>query len=538
MIKALLDRVLPSRAPKRKAVSGASLGIHSDQMSRNAVYVCERLQNEGFEAYIVGGAVRDALLGVVPKDFDIVTNARPEQIRNLFRRAFIIGRRFRLVHVMFGDETIEVSTYRSNKTDQVQSDATGRITSDNVYGTQSEDAARRDFTINALFYDPVRDEVVDYLGGLKDVASRTMRVIGKADVRYREDPVRMLRAVRLAVKLKCEIARTTATPIKTSAVLIRNVPTARLFDEIQKLLLSGYASETLAKLRDFGLAKGLLPLLDLIYDQPGGQKFIELALDGTDRRVREDKPVSPAFLFACLLWHEVVKRWNEVIARGEHRIPALLHAMEEVLDEQRETITLPQRFAGVTREIWLMQPRFEQRTSRAALRLVEQPRFRAAYDFLLLRAAAGEVEKEIADWWTEFIESDPDVRQQLIDQRQRAAQRNNKNVERQRTRMANREAVVIKEMREENEHRETLARDPLPVRRANDADLVNTVREETDDDVHEETSDEVRELSEAETQNGARPKRRRRRGGRNRTRKNKDELLALATGETSESESR
>jgi poly(A) polymerase len=515
MIRALLDRVLPERTPKRKTVSGKELGIRSDAMSRNAVYVCERLQNDGFDAYIVGGAVRDALLGVVPKDFDVATNARPEQVKSLFRRAFIIGRRFRLVHVMFGDETIEVSTFRSNKTGEVQADSTGRIVSDNVYGTQSEDAVRRDFTVNALYYDPSRDEVVDFLGGLKDIKARTIRVIGKAELRYREDPVRMLRAVRLAVKLKCSIAATTGNPIKKNAQLISNVPTARLFDEIQKLLLSGYASETLASLRDHGLANGLLPLLDLIYEQPGGQKFIELALEGTDRRVREDKPVSPAFLFACLLWHEVVKRWNEVIARGEHRIPALLHAMEEVLDEQRETITLPQRFAGVTREIWLMQPRFEQRTSRAALRLVEQARFRAAYDFLLLRAAAGEVEQEIADWWTEFIESDPNVRQQLIDQRLRAAQRGAKNKERERTRGANRSAMPTRDANEARAQRSELQHDEA---------IVDDSEPLEDADANDGPS--------ALVDPGAPPRKRRRRGGRNRARKSKDEMMALATGET------
>ena len=434
MIKAFIERVLPKRSAVRKEHSGKALGIHSEHMSKNAVYVCDKLQRAGFEAYIVGGAVRDALLGVVPKDFDVATNARPEDVKHEFRRAFIIGRRFRLVHVMFGDETIEVSTFRSNtvkvvdgskSAGEVESDATGRITSDNVYGTQAEDAARRDFTINALYYDPMRDVVVDFLGGLKDIEKRTLRLIGKAETRYREDPVRMLRAIRLAVKLKCDIAKATARPIREHADLIKNVPPARLFDEIQKLLLSGYANATLAELRKHGLAEGLLPLLDLIYQQPGGQKFIELALDNTDRRVREDKPVSPAFLFASLLGHEVVKRWTEIEARGENRIPALMQAMEEVIDGQRETITLPQRFAGVTREIWLMQPRFEQRTSKAALRVVEQARFRAAYDFLLLRAAAGEVEQELADWWTNFIESDPDIRQELINQRQRAQARHN-----------------------------------------------------------------------------------------------------------------
>lgn len=432
MIKALFERVLAKKNPVRRDVSGAKLGIKPEHMSKNAVYVCDRLQRAGFDAYIVGGAVRDALLGVVPKDFDVATNASPEDVKHEFRRAFIIGRRFRLVHVMFGDETIEVSTFRSNTVKaveggkaggEVESDSTGRITSDNVYGTQAEDAARRDFTINALYYDPTHDVVVDYLDGLKDVEKRTLRVIGKAETRYREDPVRMLRAIRLAVKLNCVIAPTTAKPITENAALIKNVPPARLFDEVQKLLLSGHANATLAALRKHGLADGLLPLLDLIYQQPGGQKFIELALDNTDRRVRENKPVSPAFLFASLLWHEVVKRWTEIEARGENRIPALMQAMEEVIDEQRETITLPQRFAGITREIWMMQPRFEQRTSRAALRVVEQARFRAAYDFLLLRAAAGEIEQELADWWTNFIESDPDIRQELINQRQRAQAR-------------------------------------------------------------------------------------------------------------------
>ncbi len=420
MIKAFIERVLPRKKPVRVEHSGKALGIHSEHMSRNAVYVCEKLQRAGFEAYIVGGAVRDVLLGVIPKDFDVATNATPEEVRHEFRRAFIIGRRFKLVHVMFGDETIEVSTFRSNRGGEVEADATGRITSDNVYGTQAEDAARRDFTINALYYDPTKDVVVDFMGGLKDVEKRTLRLIGTAETRYREDPVRMLRAVRLAVKLNCSIAKATATPIREHSELIKNVPPARLFDEIQKLLLSGYANATLAELRKHGLAEGLLPLLDLIYQQPGGQKFIELALDNTDRRVREDKPVSPAFLFASLLWHQVVKRWSEIEARGEHHVPALMLAMEQVIDEQRETITLPQRFAGITREIWLMQPRFEQRTSKAALRMVEQPRFRAAYDFLLLRAAAGEIEQELADWWTNFIESDPDIRQELISQRQRA----------------------------------------------------------------------------------------------------------------------
>jgi poly(A) polymerase len=508
MIKALLDRVLSKRSPRKQVASGAKLGINRQHMSRNAVYVCEKLKDAGYEAYIVGGAVRDALLGVTPKDFDVATNARPEQVKSAFRRAFIIGRRFRLVHVMFGDETIEVSTFRSNASKgigAVESDATGRITSDNVYGSQSDDAVRRDFTINALYYDPTTDEVVDFLGGLKDIQKRTLRLIGEAETRYREDPVRMLRAVRLSVKLGCSIARDTASPIKKHATLIKNVPTARLFDEVQKLLLSGYANATLGELRKHGLSNGLLPLLDLIYEQPGGQKFIELALDNTDRRVREDKPVSPAFLFASLLWHEVVKRWSEIEGRGEHRIPALLQAMEEVLDEQRETITLPQRFAGITREIWLMQPRFEQRTSKAALRVVEQARFRAAYDFLLLRAAAGEIEQELADWWTNFIESDPDIRQELVNQRMRAQQRNQRNSQR-----------------------------PPRGHNRDENGKPNAVAPEATSTTDAQQSDEAALENASQTttnEGGDEPRRRRRRGGRNRTRRSAEGDMALATGD-------
>jgi poly(A) polymerase len=517
MIKALLDRVLPKRSPRKQVASGAKLGIKREQMSRNAVYVCEKLRDAGYEAYIVGGAVRDALLGVTPKDFDVATNARPEQVKSAFRRAFIIGRRFRLVHVMFGDETIEVSTFRSNTTKAingggVESDSTGRITSDNVYGSQSDDAVRRDFTINALYYDPTTDEVVDFLDGLKDIKKRSLRLIGEAETRYREDPVRMLRAVRLSVKLGCTIARDTASPIKKHATLIKNVPTARLFDEVQKLLLSGYANATLAELRTHGLSNGLLPLLDLIYEQPGGQKFIELALDNTDRRVREDKPVSPAFLFASLLWHEVVKRWSEIEARGEHRIPALLQAMEEVLDEQRETITLPQRFAGITREIWLMQPRFEQRTSKAALRVVEQARFRAAYDFLLLRAAAGEIDQELADWWTNFIESDPNIRQELVNQRMRAQQRNQRGSQRP---PRGRERTSESDDQKQAENARAVATAPLSNASATRTDVATGEAGEAGD---------VGEAGEA-------PRRRRRRGGRNRTRRTPEGDMELATGE-------
>ena len=293
---------------------------------------------------------------------------------------------------MFGDETIEVSTFRSNRGGEVESDATGRITSDNVYGTQAEDAARRDFTINALYYDPTKDVVVDFMGGLKDVEKRTLRLIGNCRNPLSRRPGAHAACGTPRRKTQLQHRQSHRDTDSRAFELIKNVPPARLFDEIQKLLLSGYANATSPSCANT-VSPGVLPCLDLIYQQPGGQKFIELALDNTDRRVREDKPVSPAFLFASLLWHQVVKRRSEI--RDPRRAPCTgIDAGNGAGDRRnsaRRSHQWAQRFAGITREIWLMQPRFEQRTSKAALRMVEQPRFRAAYDFLLLRAAAGEI---------------------------------------------------------------------------------------------------------------------------------------------------
>jgi poly(A) polymerase len=260
------------------------------------------LREAGFSAYVVGGAVRDLLLGITPKDFDVATNAKPEEIKPLFRRALIIGRRFRLVHVMMGPETIEVSTFRAADLETTEKDEHGRVLRDNVFGTQAEDARRRDFSVNALYYDPASEEVVDFHGGLADLKKRVLRVIGDPQARYREDPVRMLRAVRLAAKLGFTLDAATREPIRSMAPLMDRVPPARLFDEMLKLLLSGHASACLRQLREVGLHKGLLPLLDVILEQPLGERFVTLALAQTDERVSSDRPVSPAFLFAALLW--------------------------------------------------------------------------------------------------------------------------------------------------------------------------------------------------------------------------------------------
>ncbi len=354
------------------------------------------------------------MLGIEPKDFDIATDARPEQVKPLFRRAYVIGRRFRLVHVHVGAEVVEVSTFRAAQADGDATDEHGRLLSDNVYGTQAEDAVRRDFTVNALYFDPSTEEVWDFVGGVTDVRARRMKLIGPPVTRYREDPVRMLRAVRLAAKLGCSIDKRTAEPIPKLADLIRNVPAARLFDEMQKLLLSGHATETLASLRAHGLHHGLLPLLDVILEQPGGQRFIEAALANTDARVREGRSVSPAFLFAMLLWHEVLGQWSAAKGRGERALPALFDAMDRVLGQQAEQIAVPRRFEATIKEIWSLQPRFEQRAGSRPFRLLEHPRFRAAYDFLLLRAEAGEAPQALADWWTRFEDATPDEREAML----------------------------------------------------------------------------------------------------------------------------
>ncbi len=400
------------KEPKRLAV--AEHGIDPQLVPRNAQRVCETLQKAGHRAFIVGGAVRDLLLGVAPKDFDIATDATPEQVKSHFRRAIIIGRRFRLVHVMFGPETIEVSTFRALENPDRQTDAHGRVLADNLYGPQHEDAARRDFTINALYYDPVARTVLDYHDGVRDIRRRRLRMIGDPAGRYREDPVRMLRAVRFAAKLGFEIDEATRAPIRSMADLIGNVPPARLFDEMLKLLTSGHAVACITRLRAEGLHHGLLPLLDVILEQPEGERFVMLALSRTDERARAGKPVAPGFLFATLLWHEVLKRWHEREARGEHRIPALDAAIDDVLELQTETLAIQRRYTADMRELWMMQPRLERRGGRNAFKLIEQARLRPACDFLLMRCAADEAPAELGQWWTDFLHGDADERERLV----------------------------------------------------------------------------------------------------------------------------
>ena len=417
MIKKLISRVFGGArkkpAPGEAAVLvGAKQGVKPEMLSSGCRRTIDGLQQAGFEAFVVGGAVRDMLLGREPKDFDVATNATPEQVRRAFRRSRIIGRRFQIVHVMMGSETIEVTTFRGLA--DAETDSHGRILRDNVFGTMEEDARRRDFTVNALYYDPKKDRIVDYHHGVADLKQRTLRMIGDPATRYREDPVRLLRAVRFAAKLGLAIDPAARRPIREMADLLENVPAARIFDEMLKLLMSGHAVACLKELRDEGLHHGLLPLLDIIMEQPLGERFVMLALSKTDDRVREGKPLSPGYLFATLLWHEILARWEQIKAQGESSIPALFQAMDEVIDVQCEKTALTRRIAADIKDILVLQPRFDQRAGKRPFSLLAQPRFKAAYDFLLLRVEAGEIDAELGEWWTRFLHADEAERNEMM----------------------------------------------------------------------------------------------------------------------------
>ncbi len=383
-----------------------------------------RLRNAGHQAYLVGGGVRDLLLGREPKDFDVATDARPEQIQELFRNCRLIGRRFRLAHVRFRDEIIEVATFRAlHDAKAVESDdgereiANGLIVRDNLYGTIEEDAWRRDFTVNALFYNIDDFTVVDYVGGVADLQTGVLRLIGDPEQRYREDPVRMLRAVRFAAKLGFRIHPETEEPIPRLAPLLHDIPPARLFEEVLKLFLGGYAVQTFELLRHYGLFDALFPQTEqsLSHEEKHFPvMFVVRALENTDKRVAERKPVTPAFLFAALLWEPVREALQRLQSSDVSEQQALLDATDEVLSRQSQRIVIPRRFAVPMREIWLSQPRLARRGGRRTWRLLAHPRFRAAYDFLVLRAEAGEIDGDLADWWTRFQEVEREEQQKMV----------------------------------------------------------------------------------------------------------------------------
>lgn len=372
-------------------------------ISPAALKVLYTLNEAGYSAYLVGGGVRDILAGIEPKDFDVATDAHPEQVRELFRSCRLVGRRFVIAHVRFGREVIEVTTFRGALTDSHERDETGRILSDNVYGADiCADALRRDFTVNGLYYDIADYSLLDYVGGIQDMQARAIRLIGDAELRYREDPVRMLRAVRIANKLQFHMTPETREPIPRLASLLCEVPPARLFDEVLKLLQCRDAVANFQGLVETGLLAELFPGLHACIDEPGVRPLIDAALANTARRIANDQPVTPAFLFATLLW-PVVSRLAARHEAEEDMPPAVAlgTAADRVLVEQVERVAIPRRFSAPAREIWMMQGRFAFRRGKRAERLMGHPRFRAAYDFYCLRAQVGEADPEIAQWWTE-----------------------------------------------------------------------------------------------------------------------------------------
>ncbi len=420
--------------PEPVIVARADHNISRANISPSALKVLYRLREAGYQGFLVGGAVRDLLLGLQPKDFDIATDAHPEEVRKIFRNCRLIGRRFHLAHVRFGQEIIEVATFRAAHTevdedravDEVEHravDEHGRILRDNLYGTIEEDVWRRDFTANALYYSIEDFSIWDYVGGVEDARNRVLRMIGDPETRYREDPVRMLRAARFAAKLGFTLHPGTAAPLAKLAYMLDAMPPARLFDETIKLLLAGHAFDSFELLMRLGLAPHLFPDVAAAvrkHLKSPPVRLVELGLSGTDQRVRADKPVTPVFLFAVLLWPAILAAAGAPEGPMPADPQALLTAIDEVLGRQLRRVAIPKRFSLPMRDVLMLQPRFERRSGRRALRLLEHPRFRAAYDFLLLRAASGEIDPELAAWWTRLQEMPAEARLAEVESQPRA----------------------------------------------------------------------------------------------------------------------
>lgn len=403
--------VQPQR-PQLRVFSRDQHGISRRNISNGALRVLYRLNEAGYEAFLVGGAVRDLLLGGHPKDFDIATNATPEQVRGLFRNCRLIGRRFRLAHVVFGQEIVEVATFRGigeeGNADRHVVD--GRIVRDNVYGSIEEDAIRRDFRVNALYYNIADFSVRDYVGGMADLEKKELHLIGEPELRYREDPVRMLRAVRLAAKLGFRIDESAEQPFARLGQLLCDAAPARLFDESLKLFLSGHGLASFRELDRSGLLQFVFPSTAAALRRQHGDEFrrlVEHGLANTDQRVQAGKSVTPAFLFALLLWGGVRERAERAIASGGDALHAWGNAAEAVIVEQTARVAIPRRFSLVMEEIWALQPRFEQRVKKRVVRLLTHPRFRAAFDFLVVRGEADPALAELAQWWEQAQSSDP-----------------------------------------------------------------------------------------------------------------------------------
>lgn len=395
--------------------------ISRKDISRAALDVLYGLHKAGYEAYLVGGCLRDMLTGGHPKDFDVTTNATPEEVKDVFRRARLIGRRFKIVHVRFGREVIEVATFRAlheagSSDDDARQSESGMLLRDNVYGTIEEDALRRDFTINALYYNIADFGLYDFVDSLRDIEARNIRLIGDPEQRYREDPVRMLRAARFAAKLGFHIDPASEKPIFELGELIHQVPPARLFDEMLKLFMTGYGLASLREIQRLDLFRVLFPDTARLLDEDDSgwiQGLLEAAMVNTDRRLAQDKPVTPAFLFAILLWPQITEITARHQANGMPAAQALHKAAGQALSRQTQIITIPKRFSTVMREIWELQTRLPKRKGKNAERLVNHPRFRAAYDFLLRREEAGEIEPGLGEWWTQYQDADAEEREAM-----------------------------------------------------------------------------------------------------------------------------
>ncbi len=403
----------------RDAIAQEYHGIEHRDLSPGSLRVIEDLQRAGFEAYLVGGGIRDLLLGKHPKDFDVATNARPQEIQRVFRKSRLIGRRFQIVHVRMGAEIIEVTTFRGSaqNSNLQQANASGMLVRDNVFGTVEDDAVRRDFTMNALYYNPKTHEVLDFVGGYDDLEDQVIRIIGDADTRYREDPVRMLRAIRFIGKLGLNLSEETAEPIRRLAPLLRDVSASRLFDEVLKLLQAGYGRATFKELVKYDLLKPLFPQTDALLkegDDPHYEALIQAALTNTDTRLAEGKSVTPAFLYAALYWPQVHRRWQELEAEGHERSNSLIIAGAETLDFNQQFVAVPKRFTTTVREIWELQTKLEKRHGRRPDSTLEHPRFRAGYDFLLLRERSGEIAPGLGEWWTQYQIADESQRRAMI----------------------------------------------------------------------------------------------------------------------------
>ena len=399
---------------KPKTYTLRELGLSADKLDRHAVSITDRLVKAGFEAYLVGGCVRDLLLGLHPKDFDVSTNAEPEEIQALFKNCRLIGRRFRLAHIHFGRHIIEVATFRGPHVKHDKNDShahrDGRLLRDNVYGTLEEDAWRRDFTVNALYLDPKKKVVIDYVGGIEDHQNKVLRLMGDPVTRFKEDAVRLIRAVRFQAKLNFQIDSDTAAPMLSMSPLLKDIPSARLYDEILKLFMNTKANQIFDALRQYGLFEALFPQTELCLEKADSDtplRLIKQAMENTETRLKNNQHVTPYFLLATLLWEPVRRLTEQNRSSFSSDTQAIHAAANEVIAHQIGRIAIPKRMTVPMREVWALQPRFHKQVGVRCLRFLEHPRFRAAYDFMLLRSQHGEIDAKVADWWTHIQTLDP-----------------------------------------------------------------------------------------------------------------------------------